>query len=123
MLQKYLTWLEDLVRSCEYIASDTSEMTFDDYLSDRRTRQAVERNFEIIGEVLIRLERADPMLVARISRHRQVIDFQNRIAHGYDDIDEDLVWEIIQNAVPVLRAEAEAIINDTDQHSRGLTRG
>ena len=113
MLQKYLTWLEDLVRSCEYIASDTSEMTFDDYLSDRRTRQAVERNFEIIGEVLIRLGRADPTLVARISRHRQVIDFRNRLAHGYDDIDEELVWEIIQHAVPALREEAKAVINDT----------
>jgi len=88
-------------------------MTFDDYLSDRRTRQAVERNFEIIGEVLIRLGRADPTLVARISRHRQVIDFRNRLAHGYDDIDEELVWEIIQHAVPALREEAKAVINDT----------
>lgn len=115
MLQKYLTWLEDLVRSCEYIASDTSGMTFDEYLSDRRTRQAVERNFEIIGEALSRLARADPTVVARISRHRQVIDFRNRLAHGYDDIDEVLVWEIIQNAVPVLRAEAAAIIDDTHE--------
>ncbi|MDQ3512605.1 MAG: DUF86 domain-containing protein [Chloroflexota bacterium] len=66
--------------------------------------------------MLIRLGRADPTLVARISRHRQVIDFRNRLAHGYADIDEHLVWDIIQNAVLVLRAEVEAVMNGTREH-------
>ena len=47
--------LDDVVRSCQHIVEDTERETLDTYLDNRRLRQVVERNLEIIGEALARL--------------------------------------------------------------------
>ncbi|MCC5914987.1 MAG: DUF86 domain-containing protein [Balneolaceae bacterium] len=64
---------------------------------------AIEREFEIIGEALYRLEKVEPdKLADRIPEYRKIIDFRNILAHGYDIIDEAVVWDFVQNKVPKL---------------------
>jgi uncharacterized protein with HEPN domain len=76
-------------------------------------RAAVERS-EVIGEALLRLERHDPVLAARITDYRRIIGFRNRLAHKYDDTDHDQVWEIISDYVPILKAESIALLTEID---------
>lgn len=103
--------LDDVVRSCRFIAEDTQGETLDTYLSDRRLRQVVERNLEIIGEALVRLRAADPDTAARITDLYRIIGLRNRLAHGYDEeIDDTLVWRAVQESLPILRAEAETLL-------------
>lgn len=85
--------------------------TPDDYRRERLLRQAVERNFEIIGEAMNRLTQHDPDTAARISKHRQIVDFRNVLIHGYDLIDHRIVWSTIDEEVPVLLAQVEALLN------------
>lgn len=102
---------DDVVRSCQFIAEDTEGETLDTYLHDRRLRQVVERNHEIIGEALVRLRMADPDAAPRITDLHQIIGLRNRLAHGYDDdIDDTLVWRAVQKSIPVLRAKAELLL-------------
>jgi uncharacterized protein with HEPN domain len=100
-----------------FIASDTAGMTFDEFLEHRLVRQAVERNFEIIGEAVGRLRIHDPAVASQISAPRRIVDFRNAIAHGYDRIDYPTVWQAIKTSLPVLRAEVDALLHQPDESS------
>ncbi len=73
-------------------------------------RAAVEREFEIIGEALARLARLDEDLVSGISEYRRIIAFRNILIHGYAEIDDRLVWDIVESKLPILRREVAALI-------------
>ena len=73
-------------------------------------RQAIERNLEIIGEAIERIARLDPATASRISEHRQIVAFRNRLIHGYDLLDDDLVWSTVKSEVPVLLSEVEELL-------------
>ena len=83
---------------------------FDDYTGNAMLRAAVEREFEIIGEALARLARLDEDLVSGISDYRRIIAFRNILIHGYAEIDDRLVWDIVESKLPILRREVAALI-------------
>jgi len=74
-------------------------------------RAAVEREFEIIGEALAQLTKLDPGLATRISQHRTIIDFRNILIHGYAEVDDRLVWDVLETKLPVLRREVDALLD------------
>ena len=86
-------------------------MTLEDYRGDRRLRNAVERNFEIIGEAIKRLAQIDPQTADRIGDYRQIIAFRNVLIHGYDLVDHALVWSAIESQVPALPEDVEALLS------------
>ena len=102
--------LEDIRDAAAFIGEAARGTGLADYERDRLLRQAIERNFEIIGEAMNRLAQHDPDTAARISKHRRIIDFRNLLIHGYDLIDHRLVWSTIDEEVPVLVAEVEALL-------------
>ena len=108
--------LEHIQEAAGYIAADTAGLTFDAFMADRRTRQAVERsfNFEIIGEAVNRLRRHAPDVAARISASDQIVGFLNELSHGYDRIDYPTVWRAVQQALPALRTEIEELLCAAD---------
>lgn len=101
---------EDMRRAAEFLLSATAGRTLDDYRADEMLRSAVERKFEILGEALNRLHKVDPILAAQIPHHRQIISFRNVLIHGYDMVDEAVVWRIIQQDLPVLLQRLEAML-------------
>ncbi|HKV27374.1 MAG TPA: HepT-like ribonuclease domain-containing protein [Candidatus Acidoferrales bacterium] len=46
----------------------------------------------------------------RISEHRRIIAFRNILIHGYAEVDDRLVWDIIEAKLPILRRETEALL-------------
>ena len=88
--------------------------TLDDYHGDRLLRQAIERNFEIIGEAIKRLAQHDPETADRIGDHRQIIAFRNVLIHGYDLVDHALVWSTIEHQVPDLLRDVGRLLGSTD---------
>jgi uncharacterized protein with HEPN domain len=68
-----------------------------DFAADLLLRSAVERQYEIIGEALRRLQLADVPLFARIPEGRRIIGFRNVLAHAYDTIDDAITWDIVQH--------------------------
>ena len=115
MRRDILALLEDIREAAAFIADDTAGLTFTAFEQDRRSRQLVERNFEIIGEAVNRLRRHDPDLVERISAYRRIIGFRNELIHGYDAIDYPTVWRAVQESLPVLRAEVEALLREAEE--------
>ena len=93
MRRDLLGLLRDIHAAAQFIVDDTTGMTFDAFAADRRTRQLVERNFEIIGEAINRLRRHDPAVASRISGYNQIVSLRNALIHGYDVIDSSTLWK------------------------------
>lgn len=73
-----------------------------------KTRKAVERNLEIIGEALNRILKSN--LDIKITDSRKIVDTRNRIIHGYDSVTEDVLWLIVIKYLPVLEKEVKELL-------------
>lgn len=93
--------VSDMIESAEKIISYTDGFSFEAFINDGKTADAVIRNFEIIGEAANRLPEAFK------AAHQQIEwstlrGFRNRIVHDYFGIDYSIVWNIIINYLPGL---------------------
>lgn len=104
--------LEDIRDAAAFIRMATQRKTLDDYRSDRLLRQAVERNFEIMGEAVSRLARLDSKTAERIGDYPQIIAFRNVLIHGYDLVDDAEVWQVIQGDLPALEHQVTQLISE-----------
>jgi uncharacterized protein with HEPN domain len=106
------TWLYDILSSINEIESyfiETPKM-FEIYQNDLRTKRAVERNIEIIGEAMNRIRNENSEI--EISNSRKIVDVRNRIIHGYDSVSDDVIWGIVISNLPVLQKEVEILLNE-----------
>ena len=102
--------LLDVREAGKSILQHTTGKTLIEYSADRFFRRAVEREFEIIGEGLNRIDRLDSATAGQISELRKIVDFRNRIIHGYDTIDDAVVWGIIETHLPRLVKEVADLL-------------
>ncbi len=113
-MDNYLfSWLFDIKTSIEEIDSYfPNGKIFQFYQEDLKTKRAVERNIEIIGEAMSRILKLEPEI--SISNSRKIVDARNKIIHGYDEISDDVIWGIIVNNLPVLKMEVEQLLPNLD---------
>ena len=105
-------WLQDIKVSIEEIWDFLPEQRdFYFFQKDMKTKKAIERNLEIIGEALNRILKVQPDL--KISDSRKIVDTRNRIIHGYDSVSADVVWLIVNNYLPKLEKEVEDLLTKT----------
>ena len=104
------TCLYDILQAIKEIESffEVGKKMFELYESDIRTKRAVERNLEIIGEAVNRILKIDSSF--EISNARKIVDTRNRIIHGYDSISDDMIWSIVINHLPRLKVEVEQLL-------------
>ena len=88
---------------------------FLEFQKDLKTRKAVERNIEIIGEAMSRILKIDPQFP--IDASRRIVDTRNRIIHGYDSVSEDVLWLIIVNYLPNLEKQVKELIEKNKKES------
>jgi len=95
--------LLDIRISCEEIIEFCASKDLESLRSNRMLQLALEREFEIIGEALLRMERLDlARLESKIPEYRKIIGFRNLVAHGYDQIDDLILWDLATNHIPDL---------------------
>jgi uncharacterized protein with HEPN domain len=108
----------DALEACQSIEAHSSGITMEQYCQERWVRRAFERELEIVGEALSRLSKLDSEVANQIPELRQVVDFRNRIIHGYDAIDDEIVWKTIQTDVPPLSTRLAALLNSPDEGAK-----
>ncbi len=86
--------------------------TFETFLADRQLQHAVERNLTVIGEAANRLRRHDPEVAQRISGLSQAIGMRNVLVHAYDSVKYEKVWQTIQESLPILHDEVDALLRE-----------
>src|SRR5260370_30006320 len=100
MLHNAPTLLEDIRRAAELIQQFTASRSLAEYAAEHLLRSAVERQFILIGEALSRLEKLDPTIARQIADYRKIIGFRNVLVHGYEMIDDSIVWNTVQHHLP-----------------------
>jgi uncharacterized protein with HEPN domain len=93
MQPKALKLLDDIRDAAEFIKAVTDDIPPDAYRSNR----------------MLRLIQHDPAMAQRITAHSQIIAFRNLLIHGYDVIDQNVVWGVIRRDIPVLLAEVSVL--------------
>lgn len=105
-------YLHDMQRAADLLTTFTAGKTLADYLNDAMLRSAVERQFEIIGEAMVNIARVDKTTANRISHHRRIIAFRNVLIHGYTDVDDRLVWDVLQTHLSTLSREIRDLVKE-----------
>lgn len=100
-VKKYLYDIQESIDSIENYLGIKRD--FKVYMADKMLRRAVERELEIIGEAMSRMDKLDPTI--DISGKKQIISMRNRVIHGYDKIDDEIIWGTIVRHLPKLKAE------------------
>jgi len=101
--------IEDILDSCSKIVNYTKGLSFEEFVADSRTVDAVVRNFEIIGEAANRLPEEFRELHRNIDWYK-IRGFRNRIVHDYFGIDYSIVWQIKEAYLPQLVENLEKLL-------------
>jgi uncharacterized protein with HEPN domain len=104
------TWLSDINQAIVEIADFLPDKKdFFQFQKDIKTKRAIERNVEIIGEAANRILKKQPDV--KITDIKKIIDTRNRIIHGYDSVSDDIIWSIVVRNLPKLQEEVTALLN------------
>ena len=111
MDNKIKSWLEDIINSIDEIyVFLPKKRDFFQYQKDLKTKKAVERIIEIIGEAVNHISRYDKTNF-KIKNATKIIGTRNRIAHEYDSISDEVIWTIIIRELPKLKEEINNLKN------------
>lgn len=103
-------YLSDIVRAISLVEAFVRDTHgFAAYQRDLKTKSAVERQLGIVGEAVNQYRREAPD--QPLSQTKPIVDFRNRLIHAYDSLDDSIVWAILHNHLPALKAEAEALLS------------
>ncbi len=105
-IKKFLFDIHESIESIENYLGDKRD--FKVYMANKMLRRAVEREFEIIGEAMNRIDKLDSTI--DISSKKQIISMRNRVIHGYDKIDNEIIWGTIVRHLPNLKVEIQQLL-------------
>ena len=105
----------DAVDACRALQEFTTGQTLESYRADRLRRLAVERLFEILGEAMNRVDEADPLFREYLPEMGKIIGTRNRIAHGYDRVEDMVIWDAVVTNIPDLMDKLTAWL-----HTKGF---
>ena len=105
MDNRFRAWLEDIEQSINEIFDFIPpNRNFHTYQTDIKTKKAVERNLEIIGEAVNRIIKYKESSL-KIENSQKIVDTRNRIIHEYDAISDEIIWTIVLQELPLLKIE------------------
>ncbi len=114
MTPKSLKRLEDARDACVRIGEFLADVSFDGFQDSELLRSATERQLEIIGEALGQASKEDASVIELIPELPRIVALRNRLIHGYDAIDPELVWDIVRTKIGPLITQLESICDESD---------
>jgi uncharacterized protein with HEPN domain len=106
--------LEDIRQAAELILQFTANKSFADYDGDALLRSGVERQFQIVGEAVNRLSKIDHTITEQLPATPRIVAFRNILVHGYDVVDNQVVWDVIRNNLEPLHQQVTALLSEAD---------
>ena len=112
--QRVPAYLGHILQAILRIQRYTDGMGEGGFLQSEIAQDAVIRNFEVIGEASRNIERSDPGFSAT---HPELplsfaYEMRNALAHGYFKVDLSIVWKTIENDLPTLQRQVQALLTE-----------
>ncbi len=105
-INKYLFDIRTSIESIEDYLGEKRD--FSEYQNNKLLRRGIEREIEIIGEAMNNILKLDPD--CQIRNARKIVDARNWVIHGYDKVDDIVIWGIVINHLPKLKIEIAELI-------------
>lgn len=106
--------LHEILDSSQTIRRYADGKTGEDYDSDELLRNLVERRLAVICKAMRELNRTNPEIASKFAKYREIIGLRTFLVHRYTKIDNRTIWDIVENHLPVLEAEAERARRELD---------
>jgi uncharacterized protein with HEPN domain len=105
-IEKYLYDIKESIDSIYEYLGDKRD--FNKYKKNKILKRAVERELEIIGEAVNRILTINPDI--EITEARKIVDLRNWVIHGYDRVDDTIIWGIISRDLPKLKQQVNQLL-------------
>jgi len=110
MQREILKYLLDIQISINSIFDYLGEKhDFFQYKANKLLRRGVERELEIIGEATNRILKIDKNIA--LTNAKRIVNLRNWVIHGYDKVDDTIIWGILSRDVPLLKREVEKLLS------------
>ena len=103
--KKYLFDIQSAITSIEQFVG---KMNFTEYEADLKTKSAVERQLGIIGEAVNKYQKIQSN--SELTNAKEIVNFRNRIIHAFDNIDDTIIWVIINKHPSILKQEVNTLL-------------
>ena len=116
MSDEFLDYVEDILDAMDKAEILLEGVTYDQFEADFRINFAVVRALEIVGEATKRLP---PSLRQRYSNipWKGMAGMRDRIIHGYDNVDFEIVWDVVKRDVPKIKPQIQQILKDYESRA------
>ena len=111
MPRDYKVYIEDIVEAIRKIRFFTTDLSLQTFSSDAKTFDAVIRNLEIIGEAIKRVPEEIRSIYPDVE-WKKIAGLRDILAHEYFGVDVEIIWDIIQNKLPVLEEHIKRILEE-----------
>ena len=107
----FTLFLQDMIDACDECPTFVEGMTFEEFDRDRKTKLAVERGIQIIGEAANNIPEHVQQSAPEVPWHR-IIGMRNRLAHAFFNVNSEYVWSTVQEDLPPLRQSIQRLLNE-----------
>ena len=109
MSDELKTYLEDISHCISMIEKFMDGIkSFDQYQGNAMLKSAVQWQLSVIGEALNNALKMDAAIV--ITNARKIVDMRNKLIHGYDEVEDNIVWSVVIKYLPLLKDEVEKLL-------------
>lgn len=105
----YLVYINDIIDTIKDIESFTKNITYEEFIADKKTVYAAERGIEIIGEATKRIPATIRSKYNEIP-WKDMAGIRDKVSHDYNGIDLIIVWKTIQQNLPQLKVMLSDLI-------------
>jgi len=110
----YRDYLQDILDAVNDIESFVGSMSYEEFIRDRKTLNAVVRSIEIIGEASKNIPDTVKAKYKELP-WKQMTGMRDKLIHAYFGVDVETLWKAVKENIPPLKQAIQKILKDLEK--------